>query len=201
MNESLRNRLNADRLQSRQIDELLGLARGLIADGTINEAEVLFLEKWLVSNLAIAHQPLISDLYQRVSQILADGKVDQDECSDLLATLNSFAAGEFELGEAPKSSSLPLCDPPPTVSIPEKWFCFTGTFTFGQRKCCEQAIAERGGASGSLTQKTDYLVIGAYATESWKHSSFGNKILKAVEMRAGGIPIAIISEHHWAKSL
>jgi NAD-dependent DNA ligase len=201
MDESLQNRLNADRLQSRQIDELIGLARGLIADGAINEAEVLFLEKWLVSNLATAQQPLISGLYLRVSEILADGEVDQEECSDLFAALSSFAAGEFELGEAPKSTSLPLCNPPPGVSIPAKCFCFTGTFSFGQRKHCEQAVAERGGEFGSLNKKTDFLVIGAYATESWKHSSFGNKILKAIEMRNAGIPIAIISERHWTSSL
>lgn len=35
-----------------------------------------------------------------------------------------------------------------------------------------------------MAQKTNVLVIGVYATESWKHSSFGNKILKAVEWRA-----------------
>ena len=66
MDEQTLNRLNGDRLQSRQVDELIGLARGLIADGSINQAEVEFLEKWLVTNLSVSRQPLIATLYDRV---------------------------------------------------------------------------------------------------------------------------------------
>lgn len=79
MDEQTLNRLNADRLQSRQVDELIGLARGLIAGGSINQAEVEFLEKWLVANLSVSQQPLISTLYDRVGTILADGVADPEE--------------------------------------------------------------------------------------------------------------------------
>lgn len=199
MDEQTLNRLNADRLQSRQIDELIGLARGLIADGSINSAEVEFLEKWLVANLAVSQQPLIDTLYRRIQTIMADGFADEEECADLFAALTAFSAGDIELGEASKSTSLPLCDPLPEVFFQGMSYCFTGTFNFGQRKHCEQAVVTRGGSGGSLTQKTNYLVIGAYATDSWKHSSFGNKILKAVEMRSTGHPISIISEEYWVR--
>jgi len=201
MDEQTYNRLNGDRLQSRQIDELIGLARGLTADGSMNQSEVEFLETWLASNLAISHQPLIATLYDRVRDILADGVADAEECKDLFAALNAFASGDMALGEAPKSSTLPLCQPAPLVIFGGKNFCFTGTFSFGQRKHCEEAVMNRGGAGGSLTKSTDYLVIGAYATESWKHSAFGNKIIKAVEMRNSGAPISIIAEEHWAAHL
>lgn len=201
MNEQKFNRLNSDRLQSRQVDELIGLARGLIADGSINPAEVHFLENWLVSNLSVSQQPLIATLYNRVSAILADGVADQEECNDLFATLSALTAGDAEVGEASKASTLPLCQPAPEVRFDGMAYCFTGTFTFGQRKHCQEAVISRGGSGGSLTRSTDYLVIGSYATESWKHSSFGNKILKAVDMRDAGVPISIISEDHWAKHL
>lgn len=201
MDEQTYNRLNGDRLQSRQIDELIGLARGLTADGSINQSEVEFLETWLASNLAISHQPLIATLYDRIRDILADGIADAEECKDLFAALNAFASGDMVLGEAAKATSLPLCQPAPPVIFEGKSFCFTGTFSFGQRKHCEEAVVSRGGAGGSLTKSTNYLVIGAYATESWKHSSFGNKILKAVEMRGYGQLISIVSEDHWAAHL
>jgi hypothetical protein len=201
MDEQALNRVNGDRLQSRQVDELIGLARGLIADGSINSAEVHFLEKWLVANLSISHQPLIATLYDRIRVILADGVVDPDECNDLFAALSAFTAGDVELGEASKASSLPLCQPAPVISFYGMAYCFTGTFNFGQRKHCEEAVTSRGGSGGSLTRATNYLVIGAYATESWKHSSFGNKILKAVEMRSSGTPISIVSEEYWLKHL
>lgn len=201
MDEQHLNRLNNDRLQSRQVDELIGLARGLIADGNINNAEVEFLHSWLLNNLTISHQPLIATLYERVREILKDGVVDPDECADLFAALTRFTAGDAEVGEATKATTLPLCNPAPTLSYAGKRYCFTGTFSFGQRKHCEQAVESRGGSAGSLTRQTDFLVIGAYATDSWKHSSFGHKILKAVEVRAAGGPIAIVSEEHWTKSL
>lgn len=194
MDEPMLNRLNSDRLQSRQIDELIGLARGLVADGVLNASEVSFLEKWLASNLAIGQQPLIATLYTRVREVLADGVVDPDECADLLSTLEAFSAGDYELGEALKATSLPLCDPPPAMDFRGRAYCFTGTFNFGQRRHCEAEVIARGASCGGLTRKTDFLVIGAYATESWKHSSFGNKILKAVELRSAGLPIHIVSE-------
>lgn len=201
MDEPTLNRLNNDRLQTRQVDELIGLARGLVADGSVNAAEIQFLEKWLVANLAISHQPLLGTLYERVREILSDGHVDEEECRDLFSALNAFARGDFELGEAAKSTSIPLCSPAPSLRFEGAIYCFTGTFTFGQRKHCEEATNARGALCASLTKKTDFLVIGSYATESWKHSSFGNKILKAVAMRDAGVAISIVSEEHWNAQL
>jgi len=195
------NILSGDRITSRQIDELIGIARGLAADGTINQAEVEFLQKWLVANIDVSDQPILRTLYRRVNEILADGIVDDEETAELLDTLNRFSSRDFELGETLKSTTLPLCEPAPPLTFAGKQYCFTGTFNYGQRKLCERAIAERGGNAGGLTQKTDVLVIGVYATDSWKHSSFGNKIMSACDFRSKGLPISIVSEEHWVKHL
>lgn len=201
MDERLLNRFAVDRLSSRQIDELIGLARGIAADGNINLAEAEFLQKWLAANSVLADQPLIRVLYQKVSDMLADGIFDRDEQTELLDTLNNFSRRDFELGEVLKATTLPLCDPAPKISFAGVRYCFTGIFTFGKRKDCETAVISRGSVCSSLTQKTDILVIGVYATESWKHSSFGNKILQACEWRDAGIPISIVSEEHWTRHL
>lgn len=200
MDERL-NVLGEDRIGARQVDELIGLARGLAADGDLNLAEVEFLQKWLAANLAISGQPLIRTLYQRINDVLADGVVDGEEKAFLLETLSSFSSRDFELGEVLRSSTLPLCDPAPTLSFNGRIYCFTGTFLYGQRKDCERAVTERGGVCSGLSRKTEILVIGAYATESWKHSTFGNKILQASAWREEGRPVAIVSEQHWAQHL
>jgi NAD-dependent DNA ligase len=194
-------RVAADRLASRQIDELIGLCRGIAADNTINQHEAEFLQKWLAANEDVNDQPLIQTLFRRLGEILGDGVLDPEEAVDLLETLNSFARRDFELGEVLKSTTLPLCDPAPSLSFGGKTYCFTGTFSYGQRRHCEHAVEERGGHCGSLRQSTDVLVIGVYATDSWKHSAFGNKILKAAEIRAKGHPLSIVSEEHWTKHL
>lgn len=201
MSDALHNRFGGDRITSRQIDELIGIARGLIADGMINQAEVEFLQRWLVANSEISDQPVLRTLYNRVQEILADGIVEDDEKSDLFDTLDRLTRRDFELGEVLKATSLPLCDPAPTLTFPGVVYCFTGTFTYGQRKHCEAAVVDRGGSVGGLTRKTNVVVIGAYATESWKHSSFGNKIVKACEYRDAGVPISIVSEEHWSRHL
>lgn len=199
--EAFCNLVAGDRIVHRQIDELVGLARGVAADGAINQAEVEFLQKWLAANLGISDQPVIVRLYDRINAILADGVADAEECHDLLDTLNRFASRDFELGEVMKATTLPLCDPAPTLRFDGHRYCFTGTFNRGQRKDCEGEVVVRGGSCGSLTKATNVLVIGMYATESWKHSSFGNKIAKAVDMREAGVPICIVGEEHWTRHL
>lgn len=197
MDDAFYNRVGSERLSSRQIDEAIGLARGLLADGKLTQDEVEFLQKWLAANLAISDQPVMRILYDRVNAALADGILDAEETTDLFSTLEQFARRDFELGEALKSTTLPLDAPPPELVFPGHRYCFTGTFTYGPRVMCEEAVQDRGGMVGSLTKKVDYLVIGAYATDSWKHSTFGNKIIKACEWRDGGAPIKIVSEEWW----
>jgi NAD-dependent DNA ligase len=201
MDEATLNRFGGDRLSNRQIDELIGLARGLIADGKITQDEAEFLRDWLSSNAGITQQPLLKTLYRRIADMLADGTFDDEERRELLDTLRTFSGGRSEIGEALKPTNLPLCDPAPTVVFADRRFCFTGTFMFGQRKVCERAVLDRGGTCGSLNRSTNFLVIGAYATESWKHSTFGLKILKAVEMREKRIKIRIVAEEHWRSFL
>lgn len=118
MDNALKNMFGQERISNRQIDELIGIARGIAADGSINHAEVEFLQKWLAGNVDISGQPLIRTLYERINEILGDGVVDAEEKIELLETLDSFAARDFELGEVLKPSTLPFCDPFPVLSFP-----------------------------------------------------------------------------------
>lgn len=192
---------NRKRLDERQVDELVGLCQGIISDGQVSQIEAEFLQKWLLANTHITGNPVISLLYGRIAAVLSDKKLDSDEARELLETLQQFSGGNYELGDILKSGTLPIDIPAPFIKFEEKRFCFTGTFAFGSRADCEAVTKKLNGESGNLTGKTDYLVIGVYATESWKHSAFGRKIEKAVEMKGKGIPIAIIHEPHWVEAM
>ena len=184
-------------ISDRQMAELIGLARGLVADNELNDFEIEFLHKWLVASDSSHANPMIANLLERIRDIYADGFVDEDERADLTDVLIKLTANDFETGEILKSTTLPLCDPAPNLEFEGQRYCFTGTFTFGKRTECERAVQQYGATTGTLAQKTNVLVIGEYATASWKQSSFGNKIIQAAEWRSQGIPIAIVSEHHW----
>jgi NAD-dependent DNA ligase len=192
---------NRARLDDRQINELVGLSRGLIADGMINQAEVEYLQKWLAANVGVTGNPMIAALFRRVNEMLVDKRIDPEESRELLETLRKISGGDIELGETLKSTTLPLDEPPPTLFFQNKGFCFTGTFAFGCRKDCETAVEQLGATVGSLTKKTHYLVIGVYATESWVHSSYGRKIEQAVKMRDEGVPICLVGEQYWVNCL
>ena len=199
--EKLLRVFHGKRLDDRQLDELIGLARGLSADGIINHAEAEYLQKWLTACTDVRENPLVMPLLSRVNDMLADNELSPAEAQELLETLRQFSGSDFELGEPLKSTTLPLDNPLPSVIFGGQRFCFTGKFIQGTRNECESLVASLGAECGSLTRKTNYLVIGLYAAESWKHSSFGNKIEQAVDMRHEGVPIRIIDEYHWRAHL
>lgn len=200
---TVHTKYNRARLDDRQVSELIGLARGLIADGKLEDSEIEYLEKWLAASEGITNNPLVSNLVRRIAEAREDGVIDDEERADLYSALSQFSGSEdFELGELLKSTTLPLCKPAPEIAFEDKMFAFTGTFVFGSRKDCEAAMKERGGKSGSIRMDTDFLVIGEYASDDWIHSSYGRKIEKAVEYRdTRGLPLRIISEAHWRSFL
>ena len=78
---------------------------------------------------------------------------------------------------------------------------FTGVMAFGPRKDCQALVEERGGLIGGVSKKVHYLMVGSAGHEQWRHSTYGTKITKAVELREAGASIAIVGEDHWQKML
>lgn len=199
------NRLyNRARLTDRSIDELLGLCRGIIADGAVNIEEARFLTQWMEANREAANQWPANVLYGRIHAMLADGILDPAEQTELFDLLGKMTGGGVPPGQyiANLSTSLPLTTPAPTVYFENRFFCMTGKFIYGPRQQCESAILARGGkVQGRPTTDTHYLVIGVLGSSDWIHSTYGRKIEYAIELRESGRPIAIVSEDHWLRFL
>jgi len=196
---------NSARMDRRAADALSGIAAGLTADGVVSLEEAKFLQGWLQGNLAHLDDPVINLLYQRLSLMLQDGVLDTDESADLLSILRRFGGTELANAGAADYAApndLPLNSPAPELHWSGRLFVFTGTMAYGPRKVCQQLVEERGGLiSSGVNKKTDYLVIGSIGNEQWRHSSYGLKIMKAVEMRESGVPIAIVGEDLWQRVL
>ena len=183
------NRFNRKNIDDRQIDTLIGLSKGLTADGVISQGEAEFLLSWLIQNRAASQNPIIGNLLSKVSTILADGVLDADEASDLLQTLRGITGEQSEIGELAKPTTLPVNHPLKPITFPARSFLFTGTFAYGTRRQCQEAVESRGGIiANSVTKSLNYLVIGSYVTDSWAHETFGRKIQKAVEYQIQGVP-------------
>lgn len=177
--------------------ELLGMGRGLIADGKVNQDEAEALLAFLEAQADVPQEPLALDLREQVRGMLEDGVLDEEESARLYDTLSKLVGGEQALGECLRATTLPLDDPAPAVEFAGRKFCLTGTFADGSkgRKDCAVRIEARGGTiQTDVSGKTDYLVIGEYASPAWKQSSYGGKIEKAAELKAAGKGVRIISE-------
>lgn len=194
-------RFNRKNIQDRQIDTLIGMGKGVLADGKVNQAEAEFLMSWLVQSRQASDNPIIINLLQKVTAMLEDGVLDKGESDELLGILRKISGEQSEIGELAKTSSLPINDPLPEVNFEGASFLFTGTCAFGTRKQCNDATQSLGGTvAKSVNKNLNYLVLGTYVTDSWVHETFGRKIEKAVEYRDSGVPIAILTEEHWASS-
>ncbi len=201
-NQPLDERWNAARRADRTIHEMLGLVKGIIADGTVSIEETIMLNNWIAANPE-ANQMWPGDvLANRLFGIFEDGMVTDEERNDLLCLLEEVTGERSFIEDGNASTRLPLDDPPPVLSFQSQVFVFTGRFLFGTRPRCEQAVCQRGGmCEGNITQRTNALVIGNLGSRDWIHTSFGRKIQKAVEYKRKGIGLSIIGEEHWTRQL
>jgi hypothetical protein len=201
MGKSARSR-NAGRVQDRLIDELIGISRGVIADGVVDEQEAIFIGQWIENHREIAEKWPVNVLYARLTEMLKDGILSEDEQEELLETLRDLT-GESSLFQEPnRSTTLPVDKPAPEIEFEGKTFCLTGKFVFGSTMDCEETIAEMGGEVVPMPgRETDYLVIGELCSPDWVHTTFGRSIEKGVELKEQGHPLTILTEEHWVNNL
>ena len=176
---------------------LIGICRGVIADGVIDEAEAIFLGQWIENHRELADKWPANVVYARVTEMLRDGILSPRERQELLETLRDLTGEGSPLQQPNQSTTLPLDRPEPEISFDDTIFCLTGKFAFGSLLDCEETIVELGGmvVSGP-TQETDYLVIGEFCSPDWVHTTFGRSIERAVELKEQGFELKIISERH-----
>lgn len=195
--------LNQQRRMTRDICELLGLAKGMLIDGIMSDEEVHFLRAWVDRHPDAATTWPASAIWHRLESVFEDGRIDETERADLQALLSSLVGGTVttDLAECGATTN-PYDVPQPTIEWTGRLFVLTGQFAYAERTNCEREVERHGGGcTKNVTRRTDYLVIGTFMSRDWKYGSFGTKIEQAVNYRARGVPIKILSEDHWASAL
>ena len=196
--------ISGARVADRSTDELIGLCRGILADGVIADSEATYLLAWLDSNRAAAEQWPGSVIYDRIGRMLEDGVLDADEQSELLDLLNEATGEGIPVNDAAAAytTTLPLSDPAPAIDFLDRVFVLTGKFASGSRKECQEQVRDLGGSvKSSPSVRTDFLVVGAVGSRDWIHSTHGRKIETAVDLRDKGAKIAIVSEEQWLEAV
>ena len=194
--------INTKPMEDRQIDQLVGLAQGILADGVVDQSEAEVLQSWLRANQRTENR-YVGRLFDQVERVLEDGVLDEDEARELHDALMSWTGGGGVAGEEYTTASLPLDPDPRTVQVAGSAFVFTGTGVFGTRRTMQDATIGTGGmVDKGVTMRTNYVVLGTYVTPAWAHQSFGRKIEKAMEYRdRKGTGLCIVHEEDCMEAL
>lgn len=188
------------RLMDRGIDELVGFCRGAIADGVVNQSEAESLLAWINRHPDLATRFPANVLFARLTDALDDGELDNEEAQDVFELIAECVGASGDVTMEPCTSTLPLDSPPPELVFPRRNYVLTGRFAWGPRRDVVNTIEFLGGAvKSNVSGVVDYLICGHFGSEDWAHSSHGRKIEAALNFRAEGYDIAIVSERYWAE--
>lgn len=198
-------RLAGARLSERALSESIGLCRGLLADGNVDFGEAKILLDWLERNPDSSCGWPFDMILFRIREMLADGVLDAEEEAELIDTLMKLTGGGMagiENAFVSGSTTLPLDQPPPSITWQDRGFVFTGQMACGTRKQCQEVVKTLGGFPlANISRKMHYLVIGTIGSEAWLYSTHGTKINSAIDLKRDGLPIAIVSEEHWMRQV
>jgi NAD-dependent DNA ligase len=184
------------------LGELLGLARGLMADQELTDSEIHFLHEWLEDRHSITSSFPGNVIHERIKEVLEDGVVTEEERSHLVETLNMLIEDRLEdLADQVDLTEL-WFDDVGLIDFSKTRFCLTGNFVYGPSDVCKVAIEQRGGTvAPSVSDEAQYLVVGGLGLDEWRTGGLGAEIESAMRLRAKGKSVKIIPEDSWVAYL
>jgi NAD-dependent DNA ligase len=191
----------SDKLKQ-SLGELLGLARGLMADQVLTNSEIHFLHDWLEQRYSMTSSFPGNVIHERIKDVLEDGVITEEERSHLVGTLNMLIEDRLEdLAEQVDLTEL-WFDEVGLLDFNKTRFCLTGNFVYGPKDVCQSAIEQRGGiVSPAVGDELQVLVVGGLGVDEWRSGGLGTKIESAMKLRARRKSIKIIPEDSWVTNL
>ncbi len=180
-NRSYSQRVSAE---TQALQELQDLLQAIVSDKQVTMDELLGLINWTENHRDLQGNYPFDRVFDAVDSVLADGEVMPEELEDLQDMFVGFL-------DPVKTNS---CHEE-IFSVEGKHICVTGDFDYGSREQVFSIIEEAGGIiDKSVKKATNYVVVGAKGSDSWRAGNYGAKILKALEMNDKGGSIIIVEE-------
>jgi hypothetical protein len=183
------------------IQLLHGILGGIASDGVISPEELRGLRGWLDAHDHLKSCYPYDEIDSLITSALRDGKVDDQENKLLQGFFSEFLAIlDNKTITAPlmtKDQSVQgVCASCPEIIFEGSKFCFTGASNRYSRSEFETLIKSLGGEPlSSVSNKVNYLVIGAEGNGCWAFACYGRKVEKAVELRKQGARLLIVHEN------
>lgn len=173
---------------SQAINVLRAILKDVVEDGKVEESELYELESWIRENDNLKGEYPFDSISNEMNKILEDGIVEKGELDELEEFIEEWLD---PIGHAHHT---------PIESLIEKHVVLTGDFEFGEKSKVEEFVKNMGAIiDNSTTKKTELVIVGALGSRAWVTGNYGNKIKKALENRAKGQHIEIITEYDFMK--
>lgn len=174
------SQFNQEKIITRALNELRGIAYSVIYDGKIDDAELSMLRLWITDNAPYLNSGTGRLVVDCLNQIYADGIVTQQERTTLFNLL--FNLGSYTFAKYIDQNIYHDCR---DICFSDHTFCISGQMIFCNRNQAAELIEQRGGKFvNSVSLKTNYLIIGDLGNESYALGNYGRKIQYAMDMNA-----------------
>jgi NAD-dependent DNA ligase len=189
------------------MQRLHGLMAGIVSDNAISEDELRGLSAWLAEHEHLRTCWPYDEVDSLITGILRDGRIDDSERIQLHNFFGEFVAlADNRTLVSPQliqgGSFLGLCAVCPEMSFEGRRFVFTGASSKYSRTQFRSAVERLGGrVSESVSNKTDYLVIGADGNPCWAFACYGRKVEMAVTLRKQGARLLLVHENDFHDAL
>ena len=181
---------------------LTGIITGILADGQLHDKEILMLSTWLRANAEVTETWPGNAIARLMHEALADGYISEEERQHLLTELQAIIGNDFCESGAVDAEVANLPFDPAAHLEPGMRVCFTGVFVYGTRSACEKLACKQGlEPMSGVSKKVHALIVGTHISPDWANTSYGRKIMRAMELRESGHDIRIVQEQVWLESL
>lgn len=187
------------------MERLHGLLAGVGADRRVTKDELERIRAWMDTVKYLKGSWPYDETDAVLTNVLADGRIDEEEHAFLLSYTRSFLQGTARKGGAAELGEgffrYGACAVDPTIRFEKRRFCVTGTGPPSERSALAHAIAELGGVPVlHVRPDLDYLVVAAERDVAWAFSCFGRKVEEAMALRQQGVPVTIVHEDDFWKA-
>jgi NAD-dependent DNA ligase len=182
------------------VQELHGILHGVVADMTINKAELVGLASWLERHSDLRGLWPLTEVESVVMKVLSDQQVDESEHRLMLHFFSEFTDNPAIKDALPPLLPTELtvkgvCAVDPEIVLADRTFCFTGISSKGPRRLFADEVTRRGGQFiDVMREDLDYLIIGDEGNPCWAFTCYGRKVERAVHMRRSGHRVMLVHE-------
>lgn len=156
------------------------MLEGVLVSGELTREKLIHLKKWMDEQRSLSGTYPFDEIRNQMMGILMN------------ETVEGYSRLKWIIDE--------YIDPVKSVQnecsdFTGKTICLTGNFVTGSKEQITALLERCGGTVlGTVTRKTEVLIVGGEGSRDWSFGNYGTKVKKAMEMRSKGIEIDIITE-------